>query len=206
MLRVLVGHLQRVGVVARALAGRARRVDAGQEQQLDHDEAFAGAVLAAALGHVEGKAAGIVAPLLRGRRGGEQLAHVVEQAGVGGQVRARRAADRLLVHPHQAAHAFHAADDPAFGRDLGFAAPGPAPRPPRPRARPGPAPAPTRSTSTWLTRLDLPEPDTPVTPRQHAQRERRRQVVQVVAGDAFQAQPAGRLARRARRQAISSNR
>ena len=52
---------------------------------------------------------------------GEQLAHLVEQARVRGQVRARRAADRLLVHAHEAAHVRQAAGDVADGRDVGLA-------------------------------------------------------------------------------------
>jgi len=118
---VVVAHRERVGVVARPAARRARRVDARQEQQFDHHEALARAMLAAALRHVEREPAGIVAALPGGRRGGEQLAHLVEQARVRGQVRARRAADRLLVHAHEAAHVRQAAGDVADGRDVGLA-------------------------------------------------------------------------------------
>ena len=92
-----VRDLQRLRVVARAVAGRARRVDARQEQQLDHHEAFALAGLAAALGDVEREAPGVVAAGARRLGRGEQLAHVIEQPGVGREVRARRAADRLLI-------------------------------------------------------------------------------------------------------------
>ena len=98
---VAPGDLERLLVVARAVAGRAGRVDAGHEEQLDADEALALAGLAAALGDVEREAAGVVAARARRRRRGEQLAHVVEEAGVGGEVGARRAADRLLVDAHQ---------------------------------------------------------------------------------------------------------
>ena len=42
---VAVVDLERLGVVARAVTGRAGRIDARQEQQLDHHEAFALAVL-----------------------------------------------------------------------------------------------------------------------------------------------------------------
>ena len=48
-----------------------------------------------------------------------------------------------------------------------------APRPRRP-ATSWPRCAATSSTSAWLTRLDLPEPDTPVTVGEHAERKRRR--------------------------------
>ena len=93
---------QRVGVVTRAVAGRARRIDAGHEQQFDADKTFAFTSRAAALGHVERKAPGVVALVARRRRDGKQLADVIEQPGVGGQVRPRRAADRFLVDTHQA--------------------------------------------------------------------------------------------------------
>src|SRR6202012_5293051 len=52
------------GIVAGALAGRARRIDAGQEQQLDADKTFALAGLATALGDVERETSGIIAPRL----------------------------------------------------------------------------------------------------------------------------------------------
>src|SRR3569623_1131338 len=48
-------YLQRFGVVARAVTGGTRRVNARQEQQLDHREAFAFAGGAAALGDDEPK-------------------------------------------------------------------------------------------------------------------------------------------------------
>ena len=98
---VAVGDLEGLGVVARAVAGRARRVGAGQEEQLDRDEALALAGLAATLGDVEGEAAGAVAAGLGLVGRGEQLAHRVEQPGVGREVRPRRAADRPLVDQHQ---------------------------------------------------------------------------------------------------------
>ena len=101
MFLLAVLDLQRLRVVAGAVAGRAGGVDAGQEEQLDHHEALALAGLAAALGDVEREPPGVVAAGLRRLGRGEQLADVVEQPGVGGQVRARRAADRLLVDPHQ---------------------------------------------------------------------------------------------------------
>jgi hypothetical protein len=40
---------------------------------------------------------------------------VVEKPGVRGEVRARRAPDRLLVHSHQAADVLHSARDAACG-------------------------------------------------------------------------------------------
>src|SRR5213078_1024977 len=101
-------HLERLVVVARAVAGRAGRVDARHEEQLDADEAFALARLAASLGDVEREAAGVVAARARGRRRREDPAHAVEETGVGREVRARRPADRLLVDAHEALDALHA--------------------------------------------------------------------------------------------------
>ena len=86
-----------VAVVAGALAHLARHVHVGQEVHLDLDGAVAGARLAAAARHVEAEPAGQVAADLRLLGLGEQLADVVEHAGVGGRVRPGRAADRRLV-------------------------------------------------------------------------------------------------------------
>ena len=69
-------------------------------------------------------------------------------------------------------------------------------RAPAPRRRPRPARASwprcsaTSSTSAWLTRLDLPEPDTPVTVVNTPSGKATSRLVQVVARDAAQAQPA----------------
>jgi hypothetical protein len=93
--------LERLGLVSRAVARRARRVRAGQEQQLDRDEPLAAARLAAAAGDVEREPPGRVAAALRLVGRGEQLAHRVEHPGVGGEVRPRGAADRLLVDADQ---------------------------------------------------------------------------------------------------------
>ena len=94
---VLEGDVEGVAVVAGALAHLARHVDVGQEVHLDLDGAVAGAGLAAAARHVEREAAGQVAADLGLVGLGEQLADVVEHAGVGGGVRPGRAADRRLV-------------------------------------------------------------------------------------------------------------
>ncbi|KAJ3057613.1 hypothetical protein HK102_011015, partial [Quaeritorhiza haematococci] len=72
--------LERLGVVACALAGRAWGVDARQEEQLDHDEALALAVLAPALGDVEREPPGVVATGPRRLGFGEEPADGVEQA------------------------------------------------------------------------------------------------------------------------------
>src|SRR6185436_18793478 len=100
--------LERLVVVARAVAGRAGRVDARHEEQLDADEAFALARLATSLGDIEREAPGVVAARARGRRCREDPAHAVEEAGVGGEVRARGPADRLLVDANEALDALQA--------------------------------------------------------------------------------------------------
>ena len=97
----LVLHLERLRVVALALADFARHVDVGQEVHLDLDDAVALARFAAAALDVEREAPRRVAAHLRFGRQREQLANQVERAGVGRRVRARRAADRRLVdHDH----------------------------------------------------------------------------------------------------------
>src|SRR6185369_5425965 len=112
-------HLQRLRVVAGAVAGGAGRVDAGQEQQLHRYEALALAGLAAALPHVEREAAGAVAARAGHARRREDAPHLIEQARVRGQVRARGAADRALVDLHQAADPVEPArDDTANGGRL----------------------------------------------------------------------------------------
>ena len=90
-------HLQGLPVVAGAVADLAGHVDVGQEVHLDLDGAVARAGLAAAALDVEGEPARLVAADLGLGRGGEQRADVVEDAGVGGRVGARRAADGRLV-------------------------------------------------------------------------------------------------------------
>jgi nicotinamide mononucleotide (NMN) deamidase PncC len=109
-------HLQRGLVVACAMARRARRVHAGHEQQFHANETLALASLAAPLGNVEREPSGIIAAASSIGRGGEQLAHMVEQTRVGSQVRPRRAPDRLLVHLHQALYGVHVARQMAAGR------------------------------------------------------------------------------------------
>ena len=89
--------VERVAVVARALADLARHVDVGQEVHLDLDGAVALARLAAPALDVEREPAGLVAADLRLLGGGEQRADLVEHARVGGRVRAGRAPDRRLV-------------------------------------------------------------------------------------------------------------
>ena len=89
--------LERLAVVARALADLARDVDVGQELHLDLDDPVALAVLAAAALDVEREPARAVAADARLGHAREQLADRREQADVGRRVRARRPADRALV-------------------------------------------------------------------------------------------------------------
>ncbi len=64
---------------------------------LDFDNAVAGACLAPAAFHIEGKAVGLVAARLGLGRLGEHIADQVEHAGVGGGIGTRRASDGRLV-------------------------------------------------------------------------------------------------------------
>ena len=112
--------LQRLAVVALALADLAGHRHVRQELHLDLDVAVARAGLAAAALHVEGEAARLVAAQPRLGHGGEQLADRREQAGVGRRVRARRAADRRLVDVDDLVDVLQAVDGVALaGRARG---------------------------------------------------------------------------------------
>ena len=89
--------LERLAVVALALADIAGHVDIRQEVHLHLDESVALAGLAAAALHVETEAARVVAARAGLGHLGEQFAQRAEQPGVGGRVRARRAPDGALV-------------------------------------------------------------------------------------------------------------
>ena len=93
----LVVDLERLAVVALALADLARHVHVGQEVHLDLDDPGPLARLAAAALDVEAEAARLVAAQPRLRDRGEQLAQRRPEAGVGRRVRARGAPDRALV-------------------------------------------------------------------------------------------------------------
>src|SRR4051812_13477371 len=93
----LEADLERLAVVALAVALLARDVDVGQEVHLDLDLAVAAADLAAPALDVEREAARLVAADPRLLRLGEQVADDVEEAGVRRRVGPRRAADRRLV-------------------------------------------------------------------------------------------------------------
>ena len=101
------------------MAGGTRGVDAGEEQQFDHDEPLPLAAGATPFGDIEGEPPGVVAALTGFGCRREQGADVVEKPGVGGQVGARCAADRLLVDLDQSPDPFQPADDPTLGRDSG---------------------------------------------------------------------------------------
>ena len=88
---------ERLLVVAAAVADFAEDVDVGEEVHLDAALAFALAGFAAAALDVEGEAAGLVAALAGFGEHGEEVADGGEDAGVGGGVGARGAADGRLV-------------------------------------------------------------------------------------------------------------
>ena len=107
---------QRVVVVARAVTGRARCIHRRQKQQSHRHEALAFTCRAPPLGHIERKAAGVVFALARLGRGSKQLAHLIEQPGIGGQIGARRATDRPLIYLYQPRHRIHARLDATTDR------------------------------------------------------------------------------------------
>src|SRR6266852_2519523 len=90
-------HGQRLGIVAAAAADFAGDVNIGKKIHFDAAETIALAGFAAASFDVEAEAAGTVAALARFGEHGEQLANGGENAGVGGRVGARGAADGSLV-------------------------------------------------------------------------------------------------------------
>src|SRR3954451_23898312 len=89
--------LQRLAVVALALADVAGDVDVRQKVHLDLDDAVALAGLAAAALDVEGEAAGFVAARFRLGKAGKPFADRREGTGIGRGVGAWRATDRRLV-------------------------------------------------------------------------------------------------------------
>ncbi|MPL73132.1 hypothetical protein SDC9_18925 [bioreactor metagenome] len=89
--------LQRLAVVALALAGFAFDIDVGQEVHLDLDDAIALTGLAAPALDVEAEPPRLVAARLRLGQARKPVANGGEGAGIGRRVRARRAPDRALV-------------------------------------------------------------------------------------------------------------
>ena len=114
----LEADLERLAVVALAVALFARHVDVGQEVHLDLDLPVAAADLAAPALDVEAEAARLVAarPRLLGLR--EEVADHVEQARVGRRVRARRAPDRRLVDGDDLVELLEAVDRAVRARAL----------------------------------------------------------------------------------------
>ena len=110
--------LERLAVVAGAVADLARHVDVRQEVHLDLQGSVAGARLAAAALDVEAEATHLVAADLRLLRRGEQLADVVEDADVGGGVGPRGPADGRLVDPDHLVDQAGAGQPRVAARDL----------------------------------------------------------------------------------------
>src|SRR5208283_496335 len=93
----LVANGKRFRVVAAAAANFAGDVHVRQEIHLDAAQAFSLAGFATPAFHVEAEAPGTVTPLARFRQHGEKFADGREDAGVGGGIRARRAANGRLI-------------------------------------------------------------------------------------------------------------
>ena len=111
--------LQGFAVIALASAHIAGHVHVGEEVHLHFDHAVALAGLAAAALDVEAEAPGFVAACARLRYRGEDLANGREQAGIGGRIGARRAADRALIdldHPIDVFQTFDAVEMRRAGR------------------------------------------------------------------------------------------
>src|SRR3546814_17632783 len=88
--------LERLAIVARALADIALDVDVGEEVHLDLDQAVAGARFAAAALDVEREAAGLVAARLAFGPPRVPIAALGDGGGLGRRVRGRGAAGRRL--------------------------------------------------------------------------------------------------------------
>src|SRR5699024_4594336 len=106
----LVLHLERLAVVASAVADLAGDVNIRKEVHLDLQRAVAAAGFAAPALDVEAEAPGRGAAHLRLGSFREELAHPVEYSGVRRRVGARGAPDRALVHLHQLVQLIQAAD------------------------------------------------------------------------------------------------
>ena len=99
---------ERLAVEALAAAALAVHAHVGQEAHLDLLQALPFAALAAAARDVEREPARVVAAEPRLGRVGEELADLVPDADVGCRARARRLADRRLIHLEHAADALPA--------------------------------------------------------------------------------------------------
>ena len=141
----LEADVERLAVVALAVALLARHVDVRQEVHLDLDLPVAAADLAAPALDVEREAAGLVAARPRLGRARVELADVVEDARVGGRVRARRAADRRLVDVDDLVDAVDARRSCGGRRAAASRGAAGSPPPGRgPRSRASTCPSPTR--------------------------------------------------------------
>src|SRR5712692_4169020 len=93
----LVADGKRFGIVAAAAANFTHHIHVGEKIHFDAAETVPLTGFAAAALHVEAEAAGAVAALARFGEHGKEITNRREDAGVGGGVRARRAADGRLI-------------------------------------------------------------------------------------------------------------
>src|SRR5277367_1601395 len=108
--KAFVTHGESFSVVALAAANFARNVHIRQEIHFDAALAVALAGFAAPAFHIEAETAGTIAALARLRKHGIELANGRENAGVGGGIGARRAADGRLVNLHDFINVLDAGD------------------------------------------------------------------------------------------------
>src|SRR5882762_5368162 len=144
---VLVADGERFGIVAAAAAHFTHHINVGKKIHFDAAKAVALAGFAAAALDVKAEAAGAVAAFARFRKHGKEIANGREDAGVGGGIRARRAADWGLIDFDDFVDVL-GADNFAvrggrFGRAIEFLR--------------------ERAIKNVVTSVDLPEPETPVT-------------------------------------------
>ena len=112
----LVADLQRLPVIAAALAGVALDIDVRQEVHLHPDKPVALARLAAPALDVEAEAARSVAPGAGLGDRGEEVPHHAEEPGIGGRIGAGGAADGALVDVDDLVEVLQALDGPMGGR------------------------------------------------------------------------------------------
>ena len=100
-------HLKCIFVVVSAFAGWARCVNAWHEKELNAYKAFALARITTSFRYIEREPSGVVSAPARIGSGREEFADMVEEAGIGRKVRARRAPNRLLVDLYQTLNGIH---------------------------------------------------------------------------------------------------
>src|SRR5581483_7095221 len=98
-----ISDLERLGIVASDVAGRAWSVLFFQEHDLHRDKSLAITGGATPTGYIERKSAGVVTTFFSIISSGITLANDIEQSCIGGQVRTRCSANRLLIHADKAA-------------------------------------------------------------------------------------------------------